>query len=462
MNGKGPAGNRAAVAGALAALLLLALPSRPAAHEIPSDVTVLAFVHPDGERLRFLVRAPLEAMRDIEFPTRGPGYLDLSRAGPFLRRAATTWVAPYVAFYEEGERLQAPVLVAARVSLPSDRSFARYADALAHVTGPPLSAETELVWEQATLDALFEIPILSPGARFSIDSGLAHLGLVTRTVLRFLPADGPERAFSFTGDPGRVRLDPRWHETAQRFVESGVLQVLGGLDHLLFLLCLVIPFRRPGPLLRVMAAFVIAHSITLIAAGAGLAPDALWFPPLVATLIAASIVWVAIDNVVGPRLERRWALAFGFGLVHGFGFWLPLHDTLQFAGSHPVAALLSFNVGLEAGHALALLVAVPLLELLFRHGVAERIGTIVLSALVAHEAWHRMTGRGAELLQHEFRWPALDAGLLAAAMRWAMLLVAAGGIAWALGGRYRRAGRRDAGRAIDGLSPAGAPEGGRE
>jgi HupE / UreJ protein len=140
------------------------------------------------------------------------------------------------------------------------------------------------------------------------------------TALRFLPPAGDVRAFELRGDPGLVRLDPRWHQAALRFVGLGFLHILDGIDHLLFLLCLVIPFRRFGPLVLVVTSFTVAHSLTLIASAFGLAPDALWFPPLVETLIALSIVYMALENIVAPRLGRRWMIAFGFGLVHGFGF----------------------------------------------------------------------------------------------------------------------------------------------
>ena len=81
--------------------------------------------------------------------------------------------------------------------------------------------------------------------------------------------------------------------------------------------------------------------------------------------------------------------------MHGFGFSFALRDSLQFAGNHLLTSLLSFNVGVEVGQLVVLLVAVPALDLLFRYGVAERIGTIVLSAIVAHTGWHWMTERGA-------------------------------------------------------------------
>jgi hypothetical protein len=81
-------------------------------------------------------------------------------------------------------------------------------------------------------------------------------------------------------------------------------------------------------------------------------------------------------------------MAFGFGLVHGFGFSFALRESLQFAGSHLLTSLLSFNLGVELGQLAVLVVMVPALQLLFRFVVSERIGTIILSALIAHSAWH--------------------------------------------------------------------------
>ncbi len=411
---------------------------RAAAHEVPSDVTVRAFVVPEGGRLLLLVRVPLEAMRDFDFPTRGPEYLDIEAAGPTLRDAARLWIAGYVVLYEEDTRLADPRIVAARVSLPSDRSFAAFDEAVAHVTGPPLPAATALPWRQALLDVLFEYEIESDESRFSMEPGFAHLGLRTVTVLRFRPPGGAERAFQYTGDPGLVRLDPRWHQAARRFVELGFFHILDGFDHLLFLFCLVIPFRRLRPLVPIVTSFTVAHSITLIASAFGFAPGALWFPPLIEMLIALSIVYMALENIVGPKLERRWVLAFGFGLVHGFGFSFALRETLQFAGSHLITSLLSFNVGVELGQLFVLVLTIPVLELLFSYAVAERMGTIILSAILAHSAWHWMTDRGSLLTRYDFRWPALDVALFAGVMRWAMLIVIVGGAVWLLRKLFRR------------------------
>ncbi len=430
---------------ALAATLVLARPTGSAAvapaivHEIPGDVTVQAIVKPEGRLLRLLVRVPLTAMQDMEFPLLGPGYLDVAQADRSLRDAAMQWIGDEVELFENGALMEGQQLVAVLASIPSDKSFATYEGALAHVTGPRLPDETQLYWQQALLDILFEYPIESDQSDFSIRPGLERLALRVVTVLRFLPPSGAVRAFQYNGDMGVVKLDPRWHQAALRFVQLGFFHILDGIDHLLFLLCLVIPFRRLKPLVVIVTAFTVAHSITLVASAFGLAPDTLWFPLLVETLIAASIVYMALENIVGKiGLHRRWAITLVFGLVHGFGFSFALRETLQFAGSHMLMSLLSFNVGVELGQILALMMMIPLLEALFRYGVAERVGTIILSALVAHTGWHWMTTRVGALIQYQFRWPALDMALLMNALGWLLLISVLSGAGWLAYGLLKR------------------------
>ena len=428
---------------AILAALYLFFPCGAVAHDIPNDVVVQAFVKPQGDRLHLLVRVPLKAMRDINFPERGPGYLDLARVNELLPGAATLWITDFIELYENDTRLARPQIVATRISLPSDRSFVSYEDAIAHVTGPPLSNDTNVYWDQTMLDVSFEYPIQSEQSRFSIHPALARLGLRVVTVLRFVPASGEVRAFEFTSDPGLVRLDPRWHQAALRFVDLGFFHILDGTDHLLFLLCLVIPFRRLGALIPVITAFTIAHSITLIASAYNLAPNFLWFPPMIETFIAVSIVYMALENIVGgSSLQRRWMMAFGFGLVHGFGFSFALRQSLQFAGSHLLTSLLSFNVGVELGQLLVLLLLIPALQLLFRYAVAERMGAIILSAIVAHTGWHWMLDRGYVLAQFRFEWPALTAASLASAARWLMAFLLLGGVLWFLQKTFQRLAER--------------------
>ena len=411
-----------------AAALACVLPRPGGAHDVPNDVKIHMFVKPAAGKLQVLVRVPLAAMQEVDVPQRGPGYLDLARADAALRTAASLWIADNLDVFEGVARLEKPKLVDARVTLPSDKSFGSFEEALAHLKGPRLPESMELYWNQQLLDVLFEYPIQSDQSRFSIDPRLARLGLQVLTVLRFLPPGGATRAFEFHGNPGLVHLDPSWHQAALRFVESGFWHILEGTDHLLFILCLVIPFRRFGPLVLVVTAFTVAHSITLISAAFGLGPSGLWFPPLIETLIAVSILYMALENVIGANVQRRWIIAFAFGLVHGFGFSFALQETLQFAGSHLVTSLLSFNVGVELGQLLVLVLLVPLLDFLFRRAIAERIGTIILSVIVAHTAWHWMLERGEQL--KKFPLPVLDASALASLMRWLMALMVLAALVW--------------------------------
>ena len=292
-------------------------------------------------------------------------------------------------------------------------------------------------------------------------------GLVSIGGSLFMSGDASQRVL-LSAVRGKVQLtgvlsaaEPLWIEPAQpsawnsfvRFVSEGIWHVLFGYDHIAFVLLLLLPsVVRPvdgkwrgatgfGQVTRdvvtIITAFTIAHSITLIASAFDLAPRGLWFPPLVEMLIAASILYMALENIAGVMsVQRRWVLAFAFGLVHGFGFSFALRDTLQFAGSHLVTSLLAFNAGVEIGQLLVLAVLVPLLQLLFRFVVAERPGTIILSAIVAHTAWHWTADRWDRLRQ--FERPALDLLVLGSAVRWLIALVVLAGAVWAVSVGARR------------------------
>ena len=222
--------------------LLLAVPCCAVAHDIPKDVAVQAFVKPlsgvdnKGQRLHLLVRAPLGSMRDVDFPQRDGGYLDVVKLAPLLPDAATLWISDFIRIYEGETLLPKPRVVATQVSLASDRSFASYEEALAHTTGPKLAEGANVLWNQVSLDVLFEYPIHSDRSNFSIHPALERLASRVVTVLRFLPPGGAVRPYEFLGDPGLVHLDPRWHQAAARFVELGFFHILDGTDHLLLLL----------------------------------------------------------------------------------------------------------------------------------------------------------------------------------------------------------------------------------
>ena len=344
------------------------------AHDIPMSVTVHMYVKPEGNTLKLLLRVPLESMSELVYPTWGPGYLDFENADPILLDAAHVYLTEELQVYENGVLIEDKMITAYRATSPQDRSIQNWDTAIENINKPAFTNEERLYYGQAVLDVLYEFPISSDQSQFSINPTLNKLASITNTVLRFMPAGTGERVFNYMGNPGVVELDPSLMHALYEFSELGFFHILEGIDHILFLLCLVIPLRSFRALIPVVTSFTIAHSITLISTAFGLAPQAIWFPPLIETLIALSIVYMAFENIVGAKLEKRWIVAFGFGLVHGFGFSFLLSDSMQFAGSHLFTSLLSFNLGVEIGQLFILALVLPALNLLFKYVVAEKTG----------------------------------------------------------------------------------------
>jgi len=403
---------------ALAAALLLP------AHDIPADATVHAWLKPAGERVDVLLRVPLKAIRDVPFPEQ-QGYLDVARLLPLMPGAAKVTLLDSMEIRADGRPTGPWRIEAVQVSLPSDRSFESFATALARLRAAPPTLDDRLLASQVFLDVHAVGAIPHERAPLAVRFAFDHLASRVAVALRFELPGAPTRAFEWTGEAGLVTLDPRWDESARRFLALGVEHILSGWDHLLFLLCLVIPLRRLRDLVLVVTAFTVAHSLTLVASAYGWGPQALWFPPLIEWLIAASIVYMALENIWRAEAAARWWMAFGFGLIHGFGFSFALRETLQFAGAHLLLALLSFNVGVELGQLAVLLVMVPVWTLTRRRVPSERLALMVVSGLVAHTAWHWMMERGERLAQFPAGPPAAFAlrALAVAMLAWAAIWV---------------------------------------
>ncbi len=147
------------------------------------------------------------------------------------------------------------------------------------------------------------------------------------------------------------------------FVRLGVEHILTGYDHLLFLFALLAGAANFWQVLGIASIFTLAHSITLSLAVLGLvhAPASLVEP-----LIALSIIWVAVENMLGASpLWRRFAVAFVFGLVHGLGFADAL-SPLALGGWPLVRALAGFNLGVELGQLAAISLVLPILIVIGR------------------------------------------------------------------------------------------------
>lgn len=147
------------------------------------------------------------------------------------------------------------------------------------------------------------------------------------------------------------------------FLQIGLNHILEGYDHLLFLLGLIIVADNLRGLFPVITAFTITHSTTLILSALGI----LSLNPLITeTLIAASIVYVGIENLIRKKMNLRWLISGGFGLVHGAGFSGHLTEMLKnVLGMNNIwFPLVGFNLGIEVGQVLVIALVYPLIYLL--------------------------------------------------------------------------------------------------
>jgi hypothetical protein len=422
--------------GAAALLLALTLQAVLSAHDIPDEIVVQSYVRPQQNQLQVLLRVPLLAISEANLPKNGTGYLAMQYLDPALREAANQ-ILNGVVFLEGDERLTSFDVAHALVSLSSDRSFDSYDGAIARVRGAKLPDTTQVYYNQGFLDLELHYPIQSAQSPFSMrvlfGRGLANR---TATFITFIRPDGDVRTFRIHDDTPLVRLDPEVSQAAWVFLKAGFYRFLDGLDHLLFVIVLALPFRRARDLVKPFAAFAVGHSITLCLAAFGLAQMDTWFAPTIGALIALSLVYVAIENGVGAGLRHRWVVGLVFGLFHGLGFAIALQESLQFAGSHPIAALAAYNVGLELGTLLILAIALPAANLLFSQVVPERAGIIVSSVLVGHAGWHWLIERGA--IARLSSWPVMDLQFMLTIVRWLLALTVIGGALWFAAGLLKK------------------------
>jgi hydrogenase/urease accessory protein HupE len=174
----------------------------------------------------------------------------------------------------------------------------------------------------------------------------------------------------------------------------GIIHILGGLDHLVFLFGLILVGGSLRGLLMTITAFTVAHSITIALAVLGVWTPS---PSFVEPAIALSVAYVGCENFFVKSADRRWLITFPFGLVHGFGFAGALGE-LQVPREQLIPALVSFNLGVEAGQLAVLSVVLPLLLYARRREWFLTYGVRALSAVVVllGAGWFtlRVTGAG--------------------------------------------------------------------
>jgi hydrogenase/urease accessory protein HupE len=166
--------------------------------------------------------------------------------------------------------------------------------------------------------------------------------------------------------------------TMQRYLLTGIEHIFFGYDHIAFLVAVVLWGRRLIPVIKIVTAFTVAHSITLSLA----ALDVLVIPSrVVEPAIAASIAFVAVENFFSRDIDRRWRVTFLFGLIHGLGFAGALQEIGLPSGA-VVPALASFNIGVEIGQAAIVAIMLPVLGLIDRLLATDRTQPVRATRLV--------------------------------------------------------------------------------
>ena len=173
-------------------------------------------------------------------------------------------------------------------------------------------------------------------------------------------------------------VPPSLSSTMQRYLVTGIEHIFLGYDHVAFLIALVLWARRLVPVIKIVTAFTIAHSITLSLA----ALDVLVIPGrIVEPAIAVSIVFVAVENFFSRDIDKRWRVAFLFGLIHGFGFAGALRE-IGLPPNAVVPALAAFNLGVEIGQVAIVAIVLPVLGLVDRMLASDRTKPVRAARLV--------------------------------------------------------------------------------
>ncbi|HKB12905.1 MAG TPA: HupE/UreJ family protein [Vicinamibacterales bacterium] len=395
------------------ALTLLLIPVQARAHEVAVEQIVNVVFQPQGDRLAVRAQLPATALSDAKLPLLADGTLDQPAMARLLPVVAAD-VARNLDVQQDGTALPAP---SAAARLGADRK----------------SIDVDLTYRIDRADRIsarlntFRSPPLQP----------------VRTIARYLPPAGHAQTISVVGPPSRVAFDPDVVEAVPDFITRALTAVMAFGDHLLLLVCLLVPARRPRDAARVMGALIAGQALGYAAAAR--TTDALANALPVAALIASSaIVVAAIQNMVGARLGLVAASTAMFGLLNGLAFGQGFATARQFAGSHQFAAFVVFFAVVALAELWLGAILAATRRWLDLRDSADRIVTVVTSAAIAHTAIHLVDDRGRELAQGGTF--AAEHAVFAVALGWAAVMVIVAAVAALRDGRVREDAARAARR----------------
>jgi hypothetical protein len=354
--------------GILVATMLVMPMALVSAHDVIVDQVVEMVVEPLGDQLVVRLHVPVAVLGDANLPRLSGQGLDPTRIGDALQIVAAD-IARNLDVQQGDDVLPEPIATA--------RAGA----------------------DRASIDVELRYPSRAGSERFSARLNAFRAGdRPVRTNVRYAVAAGIDHTVSVTGLPGRVVFDPLAWDVLQQFAARGLRGLLDGGDHLLFLLCMLLPVRRGRSAAALFAAAALGQTVAM---SISLMRPAMTAESLTAfAMIAASVVAIgAIQNIV--RAHQRWVvpLAGLFGAMNGFAFGDAFGRSEQFAGAHVPIAIAAFVIVVLLGELWLGALAWATRRWMDERGIPERVVSILVSVIIAHSAMHRVVDRGHVLAQ---------------------------------------------------------------
>jgi hypothetical protein len=219
-----------------------------------------------------------------------------------------------------------------------------------------------------------------------------------RTVARYQPGSGREQVLNVTGPAVRVTLDPLFASVLKEFAVRGLRALFDGGDHLLFLVCLLLPMRRARSAAGLVAAVVLGQAVAMVVS-VNLSPMSADSIAGMAMVAASATVIATLQGVARARMRWTMLIALVFGALNGCLLAQTSVSTAQFGGAHSTAAMLTFAATVLIGELWLAALAFAFRAWLDERGLPDRVAAIIGLAMVAHQALHRVVDRAAIIAQ---------------------------------------------------------------
>ena len=378
------------VAASACALWLLSSAAAQA-HRLPPEVT--AFFREDATSLRVLVRVPTAVLLDARLPIIEGAYLDLRTIDDRLRSVAGE-VTRSLEVADTGRLLTSgpPAWI---LSPLGDASFSSFETAEGRFQQSPIPADRYVYWNEAFADFRFDYPLANGPHHVSARlNGLRMGGDFFQTRATYMPISGKSRHYTIVGSPQRIEFEPSLVVGVSAFLTAATMMWPRQWTLVLLLLCLASPGRPSRDVWRTFWVFALAHvAAEVFVAMRG---QTLAAPVTVLTQIisGAALIAVSVQTVVGASSTLVAAI---FGGATGAMLGSGVSDLVPLAGSFAVPGLLAFNGLMVGGGVLILSLLQQVVAALGREHRLQRLATVVVSIIAAHQGTHILLDTAARL-----------------------------------------------------------------